>query len=203
MLSQAGGPGAYMLLPYTWTECIIWDILSNTIDHISEVKIINPMECLVFVGRRTKNLGLTFANASAYANALYNQTMMWVGRHVKMHCIPHTLKDTRNDLHMAKEYMRGLTEERIRDQRGASHREDCQRTLDTHASPRGRGLVRRANRYAAAKLLRDQERMVGRRSLTPERWGSSPDPRMEYHDAGKTPCWNLFSRGPRQHGRPP
>ena len=99
-----------MLPPYAWTERIIWDILSNTIDHISEIKIINPMECLVFVGCRTKNLDLTFANALAYADALHNQTTMWVGRHVKMHCVPRTLKDTQNDLHMVREYTRGLTE---------------------------------------------------------------------------------------------
>ena len=142
MPSQAGGPGAYMLLPYTWTERIIWDILSNTIDHILEVKIINPMECLVFVGCRTKNQGLTFTNASAYANTLHNQTTMWVGHHVKMHCVPHTLKDTWNDLRMAKEYTRSLAEERICDQRGTGHREDCQRTPEAHPSPRGRGLVR-------------------------------------------------------------
>ena len=79
MPSQAGGLGAYMLPPYAWTECIIWDILSNTINHISEIKIINPMECLVFVGHRTKNLGLIFANTLAYTDALHNQTTMWVG----------------------------------------------------------------------------------------------------------------------------
>ena len=168
MPPQAGGPGAYMLPPYTWTECIIWDILSNTIDHISEVKIINPMECLVFVGHRTKNQGLTFANTMAYANALHNQTTMWVGCHVKMHCVPRTLKDTQNDLRMAREYTRSLMEERIHDQRGTSHREDRQRMPDIHAPPRGRGLVRRADQYVVAKLLRDQERMVGRRSRTPE-----------------------------------
>ena len=201
--SQVGGPGAYMLPPYTWTECIIWDILSNTINHIMEIKIINPMECLVFVGCRTKNLGLTFANASAYADALHNQTTMWVGHHVKMHCVPRTLKDTRNDLRMVREYTRGLTEERIRNQRGIGHREDHQRTPDPHVSPRGRGLVRRANRYAAAKLLHDQERMVGRRSQTPEQWGTSLDPRMECYDLSEMHCWNLFSGVPRQQGWPP
>ena len=45
--------------------------------------------------------------------------------------------------------------------------------------------------------------MVGRRSRTPEQWGTSSDPRMEYHDTGETHCWNLFSGVPRQQGRPP
>ena len=122
-LSQAGGPGTYMLLPYAWTERIIFDTLSPTIDHISEIKVINPMECLVFVGCRTKNQGLTYADAVAYADTLHDQTTMWIGHCVKMHCMPCTLKDTQNDLHMAREFTRRQTEDRIQEQKGAVHRE--------------------------------------------------------------------------------
>ena len=40
--------GSHILPTYTWTECIIFDILSSTIEDISQVMIPNPMECLVF-----------------------------------------------------------------------------------------------------------------------------------------------------------
>ena len=42
------GVGSHILRTYTWTERIIFDILSPTIEDISQVMILNPMECLVF-----------------------------------------------------------------------------------------------------------------------------------------------------------
>ena len=40
------GVGSHILPVYAWTECIIFDILSPTIEDISQVMILNPMECL-------------------------------------------------------------------------------------------------------------------------------------------------------------
>ena len=42
------GVGSHILPTYAWTKCIIFDILSPTIEDISQVVILNPMECLVF-----------------------------------------------------------------------------------------------------------------------------------------------------------
>ena len=42
------GVGSHILPTYTWTEHIIFDILSPTIEDISQVVILNPMQCLVF-----------------------------------------------------------------------------------------------------------------------------------------------------------
>ena len=39
---------SHILPTYTWTKSIIFDILSPTIEDISQVVILNPMECLVF-----------------------------------------------------------------------------------------------------------------------------------------------------------
>ena len=40
--------GLHILPAYVWTKHIIFDILSPTIEDISQVVILNPMECLVF-----------------------------------------------------------------------------------------------------------------------------------------------------------
>ena len=42
------GVRSHILPAYAWTECIIFDILSPIIEDISQVMILNPMECLVF-----------------------------------------------------------------------------------------------------------------------------------------------------------
>ena len=77
---------------------------------------------------------------------------------------------------------------------------------DPRASPRGRGLTRRADHYVAAQLLHDQERAIGRKSGTPEHWGAAPESGAECYDVDKTRCWNLLpgipttpGRGPRGH----
>ena len=42
------GIGSHILPTYAWSECIIFDMLSPTIEDISQVMILNPIECLVF-----------------------------------------------------------------------------------------------------------------------------------------------------------
>ena len=42
------GVRSHILPAYAWTKHIIFDILSPTIEDISQVMILNPMECLVF-----------------------------------------------------------------------------------------------------------------------------------------------------------
>ena len=53
------GVGSHILPAYTWSERIIFDMLSPTIEDISQVVILNPMECLVFRGHRSKGEGFT------------------------------------------------------------------------------------------------------------------------------------------------
>ena len=42
------GVRSHILPAYAWTKRIIFDILSPTIEDISQVVILNPMECLIF-----------------------------------------------------------------------------------------------------------------------------------------------------------
>ena len=159
---------------------------------------------MVFVRHRTKNQGLTHADAVAYADTLHDQTTMWIGCRVKMHCIPRTLKDTRNDLHMAREFTTRQTEERIRDQKGAACWEiEQHRMADSHASPSSQGLTWRADCYVAAQFLCNQERAIGRKSGTPECWGVVPESGAECYDVDETRHWSLFPGIPGMPGRQP
>ena len=85
------GVGSHILPAYTWTEHIIFDILSPTIEDISQVVILNPMECLVFRGRHSRGEGFTYGEALALSNIYHWETTTWIGCRVKMHCIMHTL----------------------------------------------------------------------------------------------------------------
>ena len=48
------GIRSHILPAYAWSERIIFNMLSPTIEDISQVVILNPMECLVFQGHRSK-----------------------------------------------------------------------------------------------------------------------------------------------------
>ena len=90
------GVGLHILPTYAWTECIIFDILSPTIEDISQVVILNLMECLVFQGHRSKGKGFTYSEALALSDAYHHEMTTWIGRRVKMHCVMRTLRDARD-----------------------------------------------------------------------------------------------------------
>ena len=85
------GVRSHILPTYTWTEHIIFDILSTTIEDISQVMILQPMEYLVFQGRCLRGEGFTYGEALALSNVYHWETTTWIGHRVKMHCIMHTL----------------------------------------------------------------------------------------------------------------
>ena len=65
------GFGLHILPTYMWTEHIIFDILSPTIEVISQVMILNPMEYLVFQGHHSRGEGFTYSEALALSNAYH------------------------------------------------------------------------------------------------------------------------------------
>ena len=142
------GVGSHIQPTYAWSEHIIFDMLSPTIEDISQVVILNPMECLVFRGCHSKGEGFTYGEALALSNAYHWETTTWIGRRVKMHCIMHTLRDARGDLRMVRDQECNKTLERIWQQYQESEEGGPQ--TPSH----GRGYVRRADRYFAQKFLK-------------------------------------------------
>ena len=107
------GIGSHILPTYAWSEHIIFDMLSPTIEDISQVVILNPMEYLVFQGRRSKGEGFTYGEALALSDTYHWETTTWIGHRVKMHCVMCTLRDARGDLRMVRDQERDKTLERI------------------------------------------------------------------------------------------
>ena len=144
------GVGSHILPTYAWTECIIFDILSPTIDDISQIVILNPMECLVFGGHHSRGKGFTYGEALALSDIYHWETTTWIGRRVKMHCIMRTLRDARGDLRMVRDQEWDKTLECIQHQY-QENGEDGQSTPN-----HGRGYVRCADRYFAERYLKKQ-----------------------------------------------
>ena len=73
------GVGSHILPTYTWTKRIIFDILSPTIEDISQVMILNSMECLVFQGCHSRGKGFTYGEALALSDIYHQETTTWIG----------------------------------------------------------------------------------------------------------------------------
>ena len=76
--------GSYVLPTYAWNETVIKDILGLEVKGISDVVIINPGECLVFTGQRSKGQGFTQAEAMAHAREIHDNHGLWIGCRVRM-----------------------------------------------------------------------------------------------------------------------
>ena len=138
----------HILPTYVWTECIIFDILSPTIEDISQVMILNPMECLVFQRRCLRGEGFTYGEALALSDIYNWETTTWIGHRVKMHCIMCTLRDARGDLRMVRDQEHDKTLERIW-QQYQENEGDGQSTPNCR-----RGYMHHADHYFAQRLLK-------------------------------------------------
>ena len=144
------GVGSHILPTYAWTKCIIFDILSPTIEDISQVMILNPMKYLVFRGCHSRGKGFTYGEALALSDVYHWETTTWIGHRVKMHCIMCTLRDARGDLRMVRDQEHDKTLKCIW-QQYQENEEDGQFTPN-----RRRGYVHCTDRYFIQRLLKKQ-----------------------------------------------
>ena len=144
------GVESHILPAYMWTEHIIFDILSPTIEDTSQVMILNPMECLVFQGHHLRAEGFMYGEALALSDVYHWETTTWIGRRVKMHCVMCTLQDARGDFRMVRDQEHDKTLEHIRKQYQESE-ENGQL-----APNQGRGYMCHADHYFTQRLLKKQ-----------------------------------------------
>ena len=83
--------GSHMLPHYAWNETIIKDILGAEVREITDVVVLNPVECMVFSGQCSRGQGFTQAEATEIARQLHDSNTVWIGHRVRMRCAPRTL----------------------------------------------------------------------------------------------------------------
>ena len=149
-LTDVDRAGSHMLPHCAWNETVIKDMLGIDIQEISDVIILSPVECMVYSGQRSRGI--------------HDSHTMWIGRRVQMRCIPRTLRDTKVDLKAAKDYIRECNYGKLGTRsptRRSGNKEAYRQAISPWDANRGRGMVRRSNRYLADQYLR-RERREGR-----------------------------------------
>ena len=94
---------------YAWNETVIKDMLGIDIQEISDVVVLSPVECMVYSGQHSRGQGFTQAEATEIARQIHDSHTMWIGRRVRMRCVPRTLRNVKVDLKAAKDYIRECT----------------------------------------------------------------------------------------------
>ena len=160
VIPQPGAvPGPRSVPPHAWTDQIIRDYVSPVVPDTTSLVVLNPMEFILFRGSRSAGEGYPFDEAVVASAALHDIETIWVGKMVRMRCVPRTLKEASNDIEASREYVRRFTQERItaaRVKRNVEVHTQRLREMPRTPSPRGRGYARRADRYAAQQLVAHQ-----------------------------------------------
>ena len=81
-LTDVDRAGSHMLPHYAWNETVIKDMLGIDIQEI---------QCMVYSAQRSRGQGFSQAEATEIARQLHDSHTMWIGRRVRMRCIPRTL----------------------------------------------------------------------------------------------------------------
>ena len=130
------GTESPVLPPYAWNEQIITDMLSPSIDVITQVIVLNPVECFVFKGHQSRGEGFSLEEAMGIATQLHGSYVHWIGQRIRMHCIPRTLRDVCIELKIAKESVREMNVERL----SMAHSSTC-RHPSSPWDPEQRGYI--------------------------------------------------------------
>ena len=148
------GTESPVLLPYAWNEWIITDTLSPSIDGITQVIVLNQVECFVLKGHQWRGVGFSLEEATGIATQLHGSYDHWIGRRIRMHCIPHTIRDIRTELKVARESVREMNVKRL----GMACSPARKQPTSLWDSERSRGYVRQSDRYFASQYLSQEKR---------------------------------------------
>ena len=143
-----------VLPPYVWNKRIITDTLSPTIDGITQVIILNPVECFVFKGHQSRGEGFSLEEAKGIAAQLHGSYDHWIGRRIHMHCIPCTLRYVRMELKVTRESVREMNVKRLGMACSPTHKQPA----SLWDSERNRGYIQQSDQYFASQYLSQEKR---------------------------------------------
>ena len=121
---------------------------------ITQIMVLNQKECLLFAGKwNKKNEGYSWQDAQKYVTKI-SGAATWVGRDVTIQAVPVRLAKAMVDIAKAQQFIWNQTLERIAKKPKEVKREQGVRNVETPASlpsPRGQGMVRRADHYVTQR----------------------------------------------------
>ena len=176
--------GRRSLEPHAWVEDLLKDFFQSILGINLSVILLSPTECLIFCGNRAQGQGMSWDESLQYAHQLTG-VHPWTGYMIEVVAYQWTLKEARHEMQVAREFTHERTKQRITHLNALAMAPAAKaRSATPQGSPRGRGMMRRADRYFVQQQLGEMNLEESAFAQRPTLLGAQPEsPEREQFDS--------------------
>ena len=141
------------LEPHAWVKDLLKDFFQLILGINLSVILLSPTECLIFCSNHTQGQGMSWDESLHYAHQLMG-VHPWTGYIIDVAAYQWTLKEARHEMQVAREFTHERTKQRITHLNAFAMAPAVKARLATpKGSPRGQGMMRRADQYFIQQQL--------------------------------------------------
>ena len=174
------------LEPHAWVKDLLRDFFQSILGINLSVILLSPTECLIFCGNRNQGPGMSWDESLHYAHQLTG-VHPWTGYMIEVIAHQQTLKEARHEMQVAREFTHERTKQRITHLNALAMAPATKaRPTMPQRSPRGRGMMRRANWYFVQQQLKEMNLEETAFAQRPTLLGAQPEsPEHEQFDSAR------------------
>ena len=178
--------GRRSLEPHAWVEDLLKDFFQSILGINLSVILLSPTECLIFCGNCAQGQGMSWDESLQYAHQLMG-VRPWTGCIIEVVAYQQTLKEARHKMQVAREFTHERTKQRITHLNALAMVPAAKARLATPKGlPRGRGMMRRADRYFVQQQLGEMNLEESAFAQHPTLLGTQPEsPEHEQFDSAR------------------
>ena len=145
--------GRRSLEPHAWVEDLLKDFFQSILGINLSVILLSSTECLIFCGNRAQGQGMSWDESLQYAHQLTG-VHPWIRYMIEVVAYQRTLKEARHEMQVANEFTHERTKQKITHLNALAMASAAKaRSAMPQGSPRGRGMMRRADQYFIQQQL--------------------------------------------------
>ena len=167
--------GRQSLEPQAWVEDLFKDFFQSILGINLSVILLSPTECLIFCGNHAQGQGMSWDESLQYTHQLTG-IHPWTGYMIEVVAYQQTLKEAQHEMQVAREFTHERTKQRITHLNALAMAPAAKaRSATPQGSPRGRGMMRRANRYFVQQQLGEMNLEESAFAQRPTLLGAQPE----------------------------
>ena len=178
--------GRQSLEPHAWVEDLLKDFFQSILGINLSVILLSPTKCLIFCGNHAQGQGMSWDESLQYAHQLTG-IHPWTGYMIEVVAYQRTLKEARHEMQVAREFTHERTKQRITHLNALAMAQAAKaRSAMPQGSPRGRGMMRRADQYFVQQQLGEMNLEESAFAQRPTLLGAQPEsPEREQFDSAR------------------
>ena len=137
--------------------------------------LLSPTKCLIYCGNRAQGQGMSWDESLQYAHQLTG-AHPWTGYMIEVVAYQQILKEARHEMQVVREFTHERTKQRITHLNTLAMAPAVKaRSAMPQGSPRGRGMMRRADRYFVQQQLEEMNLEESTFAQRPTLLGAEPE----------------------------